>query len=119
MAGSSGTAYRKGQPRLRPVLQLNPTGPYSTVAWSLPESLLYRDGQSKGPLCQALARHIPTGLFDRPKSGFGLPLDSWLRGPLRDWAESLPVAKDLETDGLLDSRPILARRRQHATEQVH
>lgn len=48
-----------------------------------------RSGKTKWLLRELLARHVPRSLFERPKQGFTLPLDQWLRGPLRDWAESL------------------------------
>lgn len=55
-------------------------------AASLPLSLLIRDGKSKAPMRDVLARSVPADLFERPKTGFGVPLDNWLRGPLRSWA---------------------------------
>jgi asparagine synthase (glutamine-hydrolysing) len=65
-------------------------------AWRLPPALKIRDGQTKWPLRQILARHVPRELFERPKQGFGVPVSTWLRGSLRDWAQ------DLLADPLLD-----------------
>lgn len=61
--------------------------PVVELALSMPTDLVLREGRSKWPLRQVLARHVPTALVDRPKAGFGLPLEEWLRGPLSGWAE--------------------------------
>ncbi|HLN24100.1 MAG TPA: asparagine synthase (glutamine-hydrolyzing) [Patescibacteria group bacterium] len=75
-------------------------------AWSLPQSLKLRDGGGKWLLKQVLYRHVPRALLERPKMGFGLPIGPWLRGPLRDWAESLLDETRLRDAGLIDPAPV-------------
>ena len=72
-------------------------------AWRIPRSSLIRDGVSKWPLRQVLYRHVPRDIVERPKMGFGIPLGDWLRGPLRDWAESLLSEQRLREGGFFDS----------------
>ena len=76
------------------------------LAWRLPMHLKIRDGVTKWILRQVLYRHVPQALVDRPKMGFGLPVGSWLRGPLRPWAEELLAEPRLASQGLLDPEPI-------------
>jgi len=82
------------------------------LAWRLPLALKTRNGETKWALRRILERHLPADLIDRPKMGFGLPIDQWLRGPLRDWAESLLSEARLR-DGMLDPAPIRAKWREH------
>jgi asparagine synthase (glutamine-hydrolysing) len=75
-------------------------------AWSLPLGLKIREGTSKWILRQVLYRHVPRALVERPKAGFIVPVDRWLRGPLRDWAEHLLSEVSLGVHGLLHVAPI-------------
>lgn len=75
-------------------------------AWSLPMSMKLRDGRGKWILRKLLDRHVPRELIDRPKAGFAIPLDAWLRGPLRDWAESLLKEDRLRREGFFHPKPI-------------
>ncbi len=72
-------------------------------AWRLPRSAKIRGGTSKWLLRQVLYRHVPPALIERPKMGFGIPLGEWLRGPLRDWAETLLAEHRLRDAGLVDA----------------
>jgi len=83
------------------------------LAWRLPLHMKIRDGQSKWLLRRVLYRHVPRELIERPKMGFSIPLDSWLRGPLRDWADSLLDSARLAREGLFQPEPIRKRWAEH------
>jgi len=61
-----------------------------------------RNGRGKWLMRELLARYLPRDQFERPKQGFTVPLDAWLRGPLRDWAESLLNVSSLSHSGLMN-----------------
>jgi len=82
-------------------------------AWSLPLRLRVRAGTGKWLLREVLRRYVPHTLTDRAKVGFGIPLDSWLRGPLRAWAESLLDESRLRNEGFLNPVPIRQKWREH------
>jgi asparagine synthase (glutamine-hydrolysing) len=75
-------------------------------AWRLPMSMKLRDNRGKWILRELLGRFVPHSLVDRPKSGFSIPLDRWLRGPLRDWAEPLLAERRIREDGFFHVQPI-------------
>jgi asparagine synthase (glutamine-hydrolysing) len=83
------------------------------VAWRLPMSAKLHDGTTKWVLRQVLYRHVPPALIERPKMGFGFPIGSMLRGPLREWAEELLGEGRLRRQGLLDPAPIRRAWHQH------
>lgn len=82
-------------------------------AWRLPLDMKIRNGQGKWILRQVLDRYVPKELVDRPKSGFAIPIDSWLRGPLRDWAETLLDESKLRQEGFFNPKPIRKKWAEH------
>ncbi|BAM88536.1 putative asparagine synthetase [Bradyrhizobium oligotrophicum S58] len=68
----------------------------------VPAGMKVRDGRGKWLVRQVLYRHVPAEMIDRPKTGFSIPLDAWLRGPLKSWASDLLSPERLKRQGLFD-----------------
>ncbi len=81
--------------------------------WSLPLNMKIRGNQGKWLLRKVLENHVPTELVNRPKTGFGVPIDEWLRGPLREWAEELIDPIKLKKQGYFLTEPIGLIWKQH------
>lgn len=75
-------------------------------AWRMPLALKLQGERGKLVLRRLLSRYVPERLFERPKTGFGVPTYRWLRGPLRDWAENLLDERRLVREGYLNPIPI-------------
>jgi len=86
-------------------------------AWRLPVSMLIRKKQGKHILRTILDRSVPKELMDRPKMGFGIPIDKWLRGPLKEWAYSLLDPTRLRRQGMLDVALITRQLNEHMSGQ--
>ena len=76
------------------------------AAWSLDLSHRIRDGVGKAVLRDILYRHVPKQLIERPKQGFSIPIDDWLRGPLKDWADNLISEDMIEAFGVLQPHTV-------------
>lgn len=82
-------------------------------AWQLPMKYKMRGTQQKWILKKILSKYLPNQLIDRPKMGFAVPIDVWLRGELRDWASTLLDPKKLEEQGLFNSNIVNYKLQQH------
>ncbi|WP_085909917.1 asparagine synthase (glutamine-hydrolyzing) [Kiloniella majae] len=82
-------------------------------SWSLPIHMKIRNGQGKWILRKVLDKYVPSGLINRPKMGFGIPIDNWLRGPLKSWSNDLLSEQYLQKQGLLNSSLVQEKLQQH------
>ena len=82
-------------------------------AWSLPLEMKIKAGKGKWILRQILYKYIPSQLVERPKMGFGVPIDSWLRGPLREWGEELLNINKLKAEGYINGDLVRKKWEEH------
>lgn len=90
------------------------------LAWQIPSNFkVARNGSTKWVLRQLLLRYLPINLFHRSKTGFSMPIGTWLRGPLRNWANDLLDTSTLSRQGIL--RPDTVQRvwNEHLTGRDH
>ena len=86
----------------------------AAIAARIPIRMKIEGGQGKAILRKLLFRHVPAAMFERPKQGFAVPVGEWLRGPLRDWAESLLDERRLREEGYFDAAVVRRRWESHA-----
>ena len=86
-------------------------------SWKIPQSFKIQNGQGKWILRQILHKYVPKKLIERPKKGFAIPLDSWLRGPLREWAENLLNKKKLSEEGYFNSEMVIKMWQDHLSNK--
>jgi asparagine synthase (glutamine-hydrolysing) len=82
-------------------------------AWSLPNEYKYNNGQTKWILKEVLNKYIPKNLYDRPKQGFGIPINEWLKGSLKEWGEDLLSEEKLENQGFFDAKKVRKKWIEH------
>jgi asparagine synthase (glutamine-hydrolysing) len=88
-------------------------------AWRLPLDYKIRGSVGKWILRQVLYRYVPKEMVERPKMGFGIPVAGWLRGPLRDWAESLLNENRLSEEGYFNPEPIRQKWSEHLSDKYN
>jgi asparagine synthase (glutamine-hydrolysing) len=82
-------------------------------AHTLPMRMKLRNGRGKWLMRRVLEKHVPAAMFERPKIGFGVPIGIWMKGPLRDWAESLLDPRRIRREGFLDERIVSRHWQEH------
>jgi asparagine synthase (glutamine-hydrolysing) len=82
-------------------------------AQRLPIEMKIMGGKGKWPLRNILNRYIDEDLYDRPKTGFGVPIGEWLRGPLKDWADDILAVDRIQRGGYLDAQWVSKRWADH------
>lgn len=82
-------------------------------AWRLPLDYKLHDGKGKWILRKVLDKYVPEKMVERPKMGFGIPIDSWLRGPLKDWAEDLLSENRLKREGFIHPEMVRLKWDEH------
>ena len=81
--------------------------------WKISHSHKFKKGQGKWILKKILSKYVPNNLTERPKMGFGIPVDSWLCGPLKDWAENLLDQTRLQQEGYFETKLIREKWKEH------
>jgi len=85
----------------------------------LPESYKYRNGTGKYLLKKLLGKYLPVSLFERPKMGFGVPIDHWLRFELKDLLLDFLSAERLKKEGLFNTNFVDKKIKEHLSGQVN
>ncbi len=83
------------------------------LSWSIPLKQKIKKNNPKWILKKILSKYLPLELFERPKMGFGVPIDQWLRKELRDWSESLLDKNSINSHGLLNYEKVNNKWNEH------
>ena len=89
------------------------------AAWLLPDEQLLFKKTGKFILREILSKYVPRNLFERPKQGFTIPIDKWLRNDLKDWAEDLLSPSKIKSYDLLDEKLILKLWTEHQSKDYN
>jgi asparagine synthase (glutamine-hydrolysing) len=86
-----------------------------SFAWGLHPDDRVQNGIGKWPLRQLLNRYVPAEIVERPKMGFGVPINKWLRAELREWASELLDGQLLQQQGYFHAEPIVRMWDEHVS----
>jgi len=86
---------------------------------TLPDDLKYRHGMGKYLLQRLLSRYVPRELFERPKMGFGVPIDRWLRHEMKGLLLDYLSPERLRREGLFDEARVEKKIREHLSGQAN
>lgn len=89
------------------------------TAWSIPFEHKIYNGQTKYPLRKIISKYVPDNLMNRPKAGFGVPISDWLRGDLRDWAESLLSEQSIDMSGAINHSAVQKVWKEHLSGKAN
>ena len=89
------------------------------AAWELPDQHLFNKKNGKYILRELLLKYLPKKLFERPKQGFTIPIDRWLRNDLKDWAEDLLSPPKIKFYGFLDESAVISIWNEHQSKQYN
>ena len=85
----------------------------------IPDRLKYKDGQGKYLLKRLLSRFVPETLFERPKMGFGVPIQQWFRQDMRQLLQDFLSVDRLRKEGLFDAEIIESMVNGHLSGKVN
>jgi len=85
----------------------------------LPDTFKYRNGKGKYLLRRLLARYMPESLFERPKMGFGVPIDRWFRGELKEMLLDYLSPKRLKEEGLFEPNLVQEKIKEHLSGEIN
>ena len=83
------------------------------LAWRLPLDMKIKNGVGKWPVRKVLYKYVPSELIERPKAGFAVPVDQWIRGPLREWASDLLDETRIQREGYFNPKLVKELWEQH------
>ena len=86
---------------------------------TLSDNLKYKNGTGKHLLKKLLSKYLPVYLFERPKMGFGVPIDRWFRNDLKDLALDYLSPEHLKKEGLFDHALVENRLKEHLSGQIN